>query len=173
MATLSLAMAASFQPAAADDSRDSPPPDALQCAIDAPKQAVAGRQVMLRFTLSNTGARSLQLLRWNTPWEGAWFAPFVTVQRNGRNLSYSGPSMKRADPLAEHYFKLDAGTSTTAELDLALPFTLNEPGRYRVTPRIRMLDWYDAGGAAPPRPRAEHRGSDLACPTFEFVLRAA
>jgi len=147
------------------------PAAALRCAIQAPAQAVAGQPVLLHFSVTNTGATPLQLLRWNTPFEGAWFAPFVEVKRNGKPLPFQGPMIKRADPRAEDYLRLDAGKAIEAELDLALPFDLSAAGLYRVQPRIRLIDVFDAGTAAKaPRPRAEHQGADLTCPTVEFQL---
>lgn len=147
------------------------PAAALRCAIQAPAQAVAGQPVLLHFSVTNTGAAPLQVLRWNTPFEGAWFAPFVEVKRNGKPLPFQGPMIKRADPRAEDYLRIDAGKAIEAELDLALPFDLSAAGLYRVLPRIRLIDVFDAGTAATvPRPRAEHQGADLTCPTVEFQL---
>ena len=115
------------------------------------------------------------MLRWNTPFEGAWFAPFVEVKRDGKALPFQGPMIKRAEPRAEDYLRFDAGQSIDAELDLALPFDLSKPGRYRVQPRIRLHDVFanvDEGTVAP-RARAEHQGADLACPALEFKLVAS
>lgn len=164
-ATLACAMAASFTSAA---STSAP----LRCAIEAPSQVVAGQKVLLRFTLANTGPQALLILRWNTPWEGQWFSPFVSVQLDGRGVPYSGPVMKRAEPHAEDYLRLEAGASVTSEVDLALPFNLAQPGRYRVTPRLRLMDVFEAATAAAPRPREQHAGMDLSCATVEFTVVA-
>lgn len=144
----------------------------LRCAVEAASQAAAGQPVWLRFTLANVGPAALQVLRWNTPWEGQWFAPFVTVEVDGRALRYAGPAIKRAEPRAEDYLRLEPGASTTAEIDLALPFQLGQPGRYRVTPRLRLMDVFEAGAAAAPRPRERHAGMDLPCAAVEFTLVA-
>jgi len=148
----------------------SPAAPALRCALEAPAHAAAGGPVLLRFTVTNTGPGALQLLRWNTPFEAGWFAPFVSVTRDGQALSWQGPVLKRGDPAAEDYFRLEPGGTRTAVLDLALPVDLTRPGRYRVTPRIRLVDLFDARTAAPPRPRADHEGADLPCPAVEFLL---
>jgi hypothetical protein len=165
--TLALAMVSSSSLATATS-----PAAALRCVLQAPAQAMAGQPVLLRFTVTNTGATPLHVLRWNTPFEGAWFAPFVKVKRDGKALPFQGPMIKRAEPQAEDYLRVDAGQSIDAELDLALPFDLSKPGRYRVQPRIRLHDVFadvDKGTAAP-RLRAEHQGADLACPAVEFKL---
>jgi hypothetical protein len=149
------------------------PDAALRCALDAPAQAVAGQPVMLRFKLTNpAGAAAVQVLRWNTPLEGGWFAPFVSVTRDGQALPYRGPSFKRGDPLAEDYLPLDAGASATAELDMARAFDLSRPGRYRITPHIRLIDVFRAAAAQAPRDRSQHTGTDLACKAFELTIVA-
>ena len=161
--TLAIAMASSSSLATS-------PAAALRCTVEAPTQAVTGQPVLLRFTVTNTGPVPLQVLRWNTPFEGAWFAPFVEVKRDGKPLPFQGPMIKRAEPSAEDYLRFDAGQSIDAELDLALPFDLSRSGRYGVQPRLRLIDVFvDAGGGAkPPRTRSEHQGADLACPAVEF-----
>lgn len=145
---------------------------ALRCLLQAAPQARVGQPVWMRFTLTNTGAAPLQVLSWNTPFEGAWFAPFVTVRREGGPaLPYRGPMHKRGDPTAADYLRLEAGQSLNAELDLALPFDLSAPGRYRVQPRIQLIDLVaPSAGASAPRPRAQHQGAELACPAVGFTL---
>ena len=146
------------------------PASGLRCALEAPAHAAAGGPVMLRFTVTNTGPEPLQLLRWNTPFEAGWFAPFVAVTRDGQALRWQGPVLKRGDPAAEDYFRLEPGAARTAELDLALPVDLSRPGRYRVVPRIHLVDVFEARAAMPPRPRAAHAGADLPCPAVTFSL---
>ncbi len=162
--TLAFAMASS-------SSLATTPAAALRCAVDAPAKAAVGQPVLLRFALTNTGTAPLQVLRWNTPFEGAWFAPFVAVTRDGHALPFQGPMIKRAEPQAADYLRVEAGQSITTELDLALPFDLSKPGKYRVQPRVRLIDVFDATtGNAAPRLRAEHRGADLACAGVELTI---
>ena len=157
-ATLAIAMSAA---AAAPD---------LRCTLEAPARVAAGAPVMLRFTLTNAGGAALDVLRWNTPFEGAWFAPFVAVTRDGRALAYGGPMKKRGEPTPAQYLHLEPGASEHAEIDLALPFDLAVPGRYHVAPRIRLVDVVDATQAQPPRPRASHQNVALACPAVDVVV---
>lgn len=150
------------------------PDTALRCTLEAPARAVAGQPVMLRFKLTNpAGAAAVQVLRWNTPLEGGWFAPFVSVTRDGQALPYRGPSFKRGDPLAEDYLPLDAGATATAEVDMARAFDLSRPGRYRITPRIRLIDVFLAAAAKVPRDRSQHSGADLACKAVEVMVAAS
>jgi hypothetical protein len=145
---------------------------ALRCTLQATPQTPVGQPLPLRFTLTNTGAAPLKVLRWNTPFEGAWFAPFVIVTRDGgRALPYRGPMLKRGDPAADDYLPLEPGQSINAEVDLAQAFDLSRPGRYRVQPRIRLIDVVaPAAGASAPRARAQHQGAELACPAIGVTL---
>ena len=144
-------------------------PGGLQCRLQAPAEVAVGQPVMLRFTLSNTGARPLQLLHWNTPFEG-WFGAYVQVWRDGVELPYQGPMVKRADPTHEQYLRLGPGQSRSAEVDLALPFELHAPGLYRVQPRLQLADVIEGDGK-PPRPRARHAGRPLACNAVQVRVR--
>jgi len=162
--TLAFAMVSSSSLAAS-------PAAALRCALEAPAKAAVGQPVLLRFALTNTGTVPLQVLRWNTPFEGAWFAPFVALTRDGQALPFQGPMIKRAEPQAADYLKVEAGQSIHAEVDLALPFDLSKPGQYRVQPRIRLIDVFAATTGEPvPRPRAKHQGADLACPAVDLAI---
>jgi peptidyl-Lys metalloendopeptidase len=149
------------------------PATAPRCTLEVPARVAAGQPVMLRFTLTNPSkAGAVQVLRWNTPLEGGWFAPFVAVTRDGQALPFRGPSLKRGEPLAEDYLRLDAGASATAELDMAPAFDLSRPGRYRITPHIRLIDVFRAAAAQPPRDRAQHAGAELACKAVEVMIAA-
>jgi len=153
-------MAASSTPAA----------PALRCTLQAPAQVVTGQPVVLRFTLTNPGPVALQMLRWNTPFEGAWLAPFVTVERAGRPLAYQGPMVKRAEPKADQYLRIEPGTSVSAEVDLAEPFDLSAPGVYRVRPRLALVDLFDDHKGEVPRLRQAHTGVTVACNAVEVLV---
>jgi hypothetical protein len=142
----------------------------LRCRLEAPARAAVGEAVPLRFTVSNAGSVGVQLLRWNTPLEGQWFAPFVEVLHDGRALPYRGPTMKRGDPSAKDYLWLGSGASETAELDLGRAFDLTKAGRYQVAPRIRIIDVFDTASARAPRQRKAHTGADLDCPGVDLAI---
>jgi hypothetical protein len=143
----------------------------LRCKLDAPARVAVGEPVPLRFTFTNAGATGLQLLRWNTPLEGDWFAPFVQVLRDGQPLPYRGPMVKRGDPANDQYLWLGSGASKTAELDLRRVFDLSKPGRYRVLPRIRLVDVFDAPQQAQgPRPREVHIAADVDCAGVDLTI---
>lgn len=143
---------------------------ALRCTVQAPAQVMVGQPVLLRFTLTNPGPVALQVLRWNTPFEGAWLAPFVSVAREGRELDYHGPQVKRAEPKADQYLRIEPRASVTAEVDLAEPFDLSAPGRYRVQPRLAIVDLFADSAADPPRPRSAHKGAKLSCKAVDVRI---
>lgn len=141
----------------------------LRCQLSVPAQGVVGQPLMLQLSLHNAGAQDLQLLRWNTPFEGRWAGAFVTLQREGQPLAYRGPMIKRGEPEAGSYLLLRAGQQASARLDLALPFTLDQPGRYTLQPRLQLQDVQPAGAA--PRPPAAFQPQALDCPSLGFELR--
>jgi hypothetical protein len=143
----------------------------LQCRLSVPATGVAGQALMLQLSLYNAGSQDLQLLRWNTPFEGRWAGAFVSLRREGQPVAYRGPLVKRGDPDAASYLLLPAGQTASAQLDLALPFALDRPGTYALHPLLQLLDVQPAGAA--PRPRAAHQPQALDCAPLSFALMAA
>ena len=143
------------------------PPD-LVCKLAAPARVTAGEPAPMRFTLTNRGPAAVRVLNWATPFEG-WFGPYVQVLRDGEPQRYSGPMVKRGDPGADEYVTIAAGRSRHATVDLAQPFDLTRPGRYRVMPRISLFDV--TGG--PARPLADHVPKRLDCPALEIEVLPA
>ncbi len=143
---------------------------ALRCTLVAPAQVLVGEPVRLQFKLSNPGPAPLLVLRWNTPFEGAWLAPFVELTRDGRPVPYQGPMVKRAEPGPDSYLRIEARSVASAEIELAPAFDVSLPGRYRVQPRLHLADVRVAHAGPVERPRAEHVGSDLACPAVSFSV---
>jgi hypothetical protein len=143
---------------------------ALRCTLQAPAQVVVGQPAVLRFTLTNPGPVALQMLRWNTPFESAWLAPFVAVAREGRPLDYHGPMVKRAEPKADQYLRIEPHASVSAEVDVAEPFDLSAPGRYRVQPRLAIVDLFADSAGDPPRLRDTHKGAKLSCNAVEIRI---
>jgi hypothetical protein len=94
----------------------------------------------------------------------------VELTRDGVAVPYRGPTLKRGEPSRDHYFRLAAGASRSASVDLALPFDLSQPGRYRVQPRLQLHDVVVGGQAPVPRPRGAHEGQALACHPVEIEV---
>jgi len=142
---------------------------ALSCQLSAPATGRAGAPLLLRFEITNPGPQALRALDWNTPFEPGWFAPYVTLLRDGQALTYRGATMKRGEPTAQDYVAIGAGRARHARIDLAEAFDLSHPGHYRVEPQIILHDVLPAGTRAP-RARDAHRAQPLACNAVEFDL---
>jgi hypothetical protein len=140
---------------------------ALQCTLEVPAQVRAGTPALLRLTLHNPGRRAQHFLEWGTPFEPAWFAPYVSVFRGDVELPYGGAKMKRGDPPAAQYQAVPPGGSRSAGIDLAQAFDLGRPGHYRVRPMIVLHDVV-AGAAKLPRPRSAFVQQALACKDVSF-----
>lgn len=125
--------------------------------------AVAGSdgRVTVRFQLRNTSKADLHLLRWGSPFEGAWFGRFIHVTTPQGELPFQGAMKKRGDPSAADYLLLRAGQSTDATLTLDDAFTLPPAGPLTLKAAWR---WHDAlANGNPPRPRERHQGLDQDC----------
>lgn len=125
----------------------------VHCSLQAPAQSRAGEPVLLTMTLRNDGEAALQVLRWNTAFEGAWFGPWVKVRRDGRALPYQGPQMKRGEPDPAHYVDLPARGQRSASLDLGLVYDLGKPGLYEIEPAVVLHDVRVAGTSGERRPQ--------------------
>jgi hypothetical protein len=146
-----------------------PVPPAITCDLSVPQRGALGQPVPLTMRVHNAGASVLHLLTWGTPFEEAWFQPFVEVTHDGRTVSYGGASVKRGEPEADEYLRVAPGQSRQATIDLAEVFDLSAPGRYEVKPRIVLHDVI-SGAGRPPRPRAQHQSQALACRAVTFDL---
>ena len=134
-------------------------PTELSCQFQAvPKP---DGKVLLQFKLSNTGKRNLHLLRWGSPFEGAWFGPFVQASTAQGELPFQGAMRKRGDPAAQDYLHLPAGQSLSAELTLNDAFTVPPAGALRLKAQWHWHDVMTSG--KPPRRRARHQGLDQTC----------
>ena len=144
----------------------------LRCSFSAPATLPVGGPVPLRFGIHNSGPATVRILRWNTPWEGLWAAPFVDISRNGVGLAYLGPMIKRGAPQAEDWFTLPAGGTITAVVDAAAVHDLSQAGSYEVVPRLWLLDVHDAsaGASAIDQLPGETMPQLLDCPSIAIEL---
>lgn len=115
----------------------------------------------LRFRLRNLGREPLWLLRWGTPFEGLWAAPFVHLKADGLALPYQGAQIKRGEPEAADYFRLAAGASKTVSVELSPAYAIPPGASLEAEAGWRWIDVIEQG--RPPRPRALHQGLDQVC----------
>jgi hypothetical protein len=123
------------------------------------------RGPQLRFTLVNRSASPLLVLGWGTPLEG-WMQPYLRTTRDGVELKYLGPVLKRGDPDAIEYLRMAPGQQRSETFNLAPAFEAVWPGLYRVEPRIVLHDVITRGAA--PRSREEHQAVTPDCQALEF-----
>ena len=143
---------------------------ALECSLSVPPHVRAGEPVMLRFGLRNPTAQPLAVLTWNTPLEG-FFGNYLQVTRDGAEVLYTGPMVKRGDPDASSYVTVAPGGSAERQVELSLAYDMKVPGKYRVEMRGEALDVATPPSSVP-RPREQHRAVPLQCPPVETVVAA-
>lgn len=142
----------------------------LACTLEGPATLRAGEPARFTLNLHNRGSQPVQLLNWATPFEPAWFAPWLAVQRDGKALAYGGAKMKRGDPDASHYVAIAAGASASASFELAPAFDVSAPGRYTLRPRIVLHDLLVGSAQPVPRRLAQHQPHRLRCNELRFEL---
>jgi hypothetical protein len=130
----------------------------LSCRLEA--QAPSS----LRFELTNGSGSPLQVLKWNTPLEG-WKGTVLRVSRDGEELPYQGPMLKRGDPQGEAYVEIPAGGKVDATVDLAEVYDVSRPGTYKVEADGDLID---VTSEPVPRPRDRHQGLPLDCEAVTF-----
>ncbi len=144
-----------------NNSAATPTRPAVSCRLEA--QAPTS----IRFELANGWNSPIHVLKWNTPLEG-WKGTVLRVTRDGEELSYGGPMLKRGDPQADAYVEIVAGGKVDATVDLAEVYDLSRPGTYKVEADGDLID-VTAGSV--PRPRDQHEPVPLDCGAVTFEKR--
>lgn len=121
----------------------------------------------IRFELANGTDSALRVLKWNTPLEG-WKGTVLRVTRDGEELPYQGPMLKRGDPQADAYVEIPAGGRVDATVDLAEVYDVSRPGTYRVEADGDLID---VTAETAPRPRDRHEAMPLECGAVTFEVR--
>ncbi|MDY7230556.1 protease [Hyalangium rubrum] len=142
----------------------------LECEMSVAPRLRVGEPVELKFKLRNATSEPLSVLTWQTPLEGL-FNKYLKVTRDGAEVSFSGPTMKRGDPGADAYVTLEPGAAKEATVEISLAYDFTQPGNYRIEFRNHLMD-VAPKGAALPRPLPEHQSATLKCPVVETVLAA-
>lgn len=125
---------------------DNPVDDRLQAAIDVPPELPDGSSVELKFTLTNTSASPLYVLKWFTPLEGI-AGEIFRVERGGQPLPYQGILASRVAPTRDAYVFLEPGESVSAQVDLARSYDFSLAGKYSIaflSPRISHVAFSEA-----------------------------
>ena len=142
----------------------------LECVLGVDPQVRAGEPVMVRFRLTNRSKQRLFVLNWHTPLEGL-LSGYLRVTRDGAEVPYQGPKVKRGDPEADEYVALAPGASADAEVEASLAYDFRPPGRYLLAFEGRLFDVAEKE-AEVPRPLARHRAAAVRCPAVVTTVVA-
>lgn len=102
----------------------------LELRLSEPSQKDFGSGKIV-YSLSNTTAAPVQLLRWQTPLDGVDNDLF-SVTRNGEPVAYTGRLVKRPAPTEQDYIELKAGQSVSVEVDLSAYYDMGKGGQFTV-----------------------------------------
>ncbi len=143
----------------------------LECTLSVAPQVAAGEPVEVLFRLTNRTERPLYVLDWHTPLEGLRSNLF-TVTRDGAEVPYEGPMMKRGAPSADDYVAIAPGASVEARVDVSLAYDFKPPGRYRLTFRDELMDVATEQAELPHRLEG-FRPLPVKCPSVETTRTGA
>ncbi|MFY0567278.1 protease [Archangium lansingense] len=142
----------------------------LDCVLSVPPSVRAGEPVELRFQLTNRTAQPLYVLTWRTPLEGVRGKDF-RITREGTEVLFQGPMVKRGNPQADQYVTLAPGASVDAKIDLSQAYEMKHPGRYRIEFRGDLMDVAEKQ-ADVPRSLDQLQSRPVSCPAVETTITA-
>ncbi len=142
----------------------------LDCTMSVGPSLRAGEPVELRFRLSNPTTQPVFVLKWQTPLEGL-LGHNLEVKRDGAEVPYQGPMLKRGDPQTVHYVEIAPGASTEGTINVSLAYDLGQPGRYRIAFRNELMD-VTANKGDVPRTLAQMRPMPVQCAPVETTVVA-
>lgn len=139
----------------------------VQCELTIAKTLAPHQAAALTFTLTNSGTEAVQVLNWQTPFEGIR-APMFTVKRNGNELEYRGVMVKRAAPRPQDYLAIGPAERRQATIDLAEAWDVTPAGSYTVEYSGELFDVV-AGTAAVPSASGTFRSLSPKCKAAAFT----
>jgi peptidyl-Lys metalloendopeptidase len=130
----------------------------LELRLSSPSQKEFGSGKIV-YSLSNTTASSVQVLRWQTPLDGVNNEMF-SVTQNGEPVAYVGRMVKRGTPTEKDYIELAPGQSLTVDVDLSAYYDMRKGGQFTVR--------YERGATDVIRDAAEAKRGGVQTGTIEF-----
>jgi peptidyl-Lys metalloendopeptidase len=114
--------------------------------IEVVKASYKGQEPLhIRFTITNTSDKPINVLKWNTPLEG-FTANIFQVKRAGKLVPYIGKLVKRGPPRPEDYVNIAPGKSVSVTVDISEAYETYEMGDYGIEFNSRL---FDVGHEAP------------------------
>lgn len=141
----------------------------LTCEITGKASYRSGEPVTFVFRLENRSSLAIHVLKWHTPLEGIVNRIFK-VTRDGKELDYLGPMVRRGNPVAEDYVEIAPGKSASASFDLAKAYDITPTGEYRLEFVSRLLD-VTTKTTDVPRPLDQHQAMVIECNDITFVIQ--
>lgn len=120
----------------------------IRCELAMPPVLAADQAATLEFALVNEGDDVVQVLGWQTPFEG-FTSPMFTVLRDGQPVEYVGRMMKRGAPRRQDYLMLKPGERRARMVDLADGWDVAAPGSYTVEYSAQLFDVIRGSGDSP------------------------
>jgi peptidyl-Lys metalloendopeptidase len=99
----------------------------------------ADENIPVTISISNTGKRDVQILRWKTTLDGVKEDLFE-VNLNGKAVEYIGPDYKRPAPVATDYITLKAGETIESTIDISGFYDFSETGSYEIRYKSESQD---------------------------------
>jgi hypothetical protein len=139
----------------------------MRCELTMAQTLASTQPAELTFGLVNAGQQGIQVLSWQTPFEGIR-APLFTIKRDGEAVEYRGIMVKRGSPRKEDYLPFAAGERRNTKLDLAEGWDVSMPGAYTVEYSAQLFDVVPAAATVPSAPGRFHTVVPK-CNTVSFV----
>jgi hypothetical protein len=140
----------------------------LKYQLSADPSYVAGKSVIIGFTLQNTSDENLWILKWYTPLEGIEGKIFK-VTCDGKEIPYEGRMIKRGDPSRDDYIFLAPKDSVFAEVDLSKAYSLPVCNECLVTFKGKIHDIVIDESRLPNKSE-NHQGAEIPGNTISFRL---
>jgi peptidyl-Lys metalloendopeptidase len=108
---------------------------------------VSDQEVMVDVVFTNNGSTPLSIAKWFVP-EGTLEGDLFLLSRDGQQVPYLGPIIKRAAPTAQDMITLAPGESITRSVDISGMYDLSVTGAYKMQYGVASAQLF---GRATPR----------------------
>jgi peptidyl-Lys metalloendopeptidase len=95
------------------------------------RATVSDQEVMVDVVFTNNGSTPLSIAKWFVP-EGALEGDLFLLSRDGKQVPYLGPIIKRAAPTAQDMITLAPGETITRSVDISGMYDLSVSGEYKM-----------------------------------------
>jgi peptidyl-Lys metalloendopeptidase len=142
----------------------------IKCKIELlRKDFKAADMLMLKYTISNTSDRPINILKWNTPLEGI-NADIFNITSGDERVAYIGKTIKRGSPQPADYAIINPNAAVSGEINLGEAYYISKSGDYQVELNTVILDLgYDSPTQLIARKVVESRSLVSNKATFKLV----